>query len=276
LVTTEERTQGKAPASPSAPRRGKRFLLLAVIASLCATALLAIGILLFGNFGELEGRILITTALLAAYGLLALPAGFLFDQARLERLAATLLVLTAAGLAAAIAAVWWTNEPPTALGKLNATATVFAVAAAQVAALAARRRESDSRSVRRLFVSSVVLVLALATMVSIAAWAEIGAQGYFRILGSIAVLNVLAVALQPILALSSSRAHTYRLRVRVEPSDTVEMTVEAANLAAAAAKAIRAIERDGREVTGLERLGPSPSANGRPVLSRPQKQGASR
>jgi MFS family permease len=275
LATPAQRTQGTAP-SPGSPRRGKQVLVLAVVVALCTTAVLAIGILLFGHFGELEGRILITTALLAAYGLLALPAGFLFDQARLERLAGALVLMTAAGFALAIAAAWWPNEPPAALGKANATATVFAVAAAQIAALAARQRTSDPLSVRRLFASSAVLVLAVATMVSIAAWAEIGAQGYFRILGSIAVLDVLAVALQPILALSRSRGSTYRLRVRVEPSGTVEMTVEAANLAAASAKAIRAIERDGREVTGLERLGPSPSANGRPFRVRQQERGASR
>jgi hypothetical protein len=276
LATTEERTEGTALPSPGSPRRGKQALVLAVVVSLCTTAVLAVGILLFGNFGELEGRILITTALLAAYGLLALPAGFLFDQARHARLAATVVVLTTAGFASAIAAVWWTNEPPAALGKLNATMTAFAVASAQIAALAARRRVSDPPAVRRLFASSVLLVLALATMVAVAAWAEIGAEGYFRILGSIAVLDVLAVVLQPILTLSRSAGRSYRLRVRVEPGDTIEMTVEAANLAAAAPKAIRAIEREGREVTGLERLAPSPSANGRPVLSRPQKQGVSR
>jgi hypothetical protein len=287
LASTEQRRLAYDTAlssSPAGPRRGKRFLLLAVIASLCTTALLAIGILLFGNFGELEGRILVTTALLAGYGLLALPAGFLFDQARLGRLAATVVLLTATGFATAITAVWWTNEPPAALGKANATITVFAVASAQIAALAARRRASDPLYVRRLFTCSALLVLALAAMVAIAAWAEIGDERYFRILASVAVLDVLTVALQPILALNQSAGRTYRLRLRVEPGDTIDVTVQAPNLAAAAAKAIRPIERDGCEITGLDRVPLSSStrphyacsSNGRPTARDPQEKGVPR
>jgi hypothetical protein len=65
---------------------GKRFVLLAVADLLTAAAALAIGILLFGDFGSTEGRILATTALLAGYGLFALPAAVLRDQRRLAAL----------------------------------------------------------------------------------------------------------------------------------------------------------------------------------------------
>ena len=63
---------------------GKRALLLAVAACLSVSALLAIGILLVGHFGETEVRILATTALLAGYGLLTLPATILLDQGRVS------------------------------------------------------------------------------------------------------------------------------------------------------------------------------------------------
>ena len=61
----------------------RRLLLSAVAAVLTLTALLAIGILLFGRFGETEGRILGTTIFLALFGLLSLPAAILLDQKRL-------------------------------------------------------------------------------------------------------------------------------------------------------------------------------------------------
>jgi hypothetical protein len=57
-------------------------VLTAVAVSLVATALLAIVILLFGSFGETEGRILGATMMLTGYALVALPAGFLLDQSR--------------------------------------------------------------------------------------------------------------------------------------------------------------------------------------------------
>lgn len=230
-----------------------RILLLAVVVSLSAAALLAIGILLFGEFGDTEGRILGTTALIAFYGLLALPAGVLFDQARLAGLATTLLALAAVGLSLALAAIW-SGEPPEELGKSVATVTAFAAALTQTSALAARRRERDPRVVRRLFAVSVALAVVLAALVTAGAWAEIDRQGYFRIVAALAVLDALLVALQPILALTRPVGGVHRLRVLAEPGGEIVATVEAADFAAAAAKAIRAIERNGGRVLRLERI----------------------
>ena len=84
------------------PQTARRLVLIGVAVSLCATALLAIGILLFGNFGETEGRILGTTLMLAGYGLVALPAGFLLDQSRHRPLAGAVIALAATGLALAL------------------------------------------------------------------------------------------------------------------------------------------------------------------------------
>ena len=58
------------------------MLLFAVAVLVSAAAALAIAILLFGHFGQTEGRILATTAILAGYGLLTLPAAMLRDQHR--------------------------------------------------------------------------------------------------------------------------------------------------------------------------------------------------
>ena len=77
------------------PPTGRRALLLAVAALMCAAAALAIAILLFGDFGDTEGRVLATTFLLAVYAALAVPAAMLWDQRRLPALAALLAVLAA-------------------------------------------------------------------------------------------------------------------------------------------------------------------------------------
>lgn len=234
-------------------RTGRRIVLLAIAASLTATALLAIGILLFGDFGETEGRILATTALLAGYALLALPAGFLFDQSRLLPLAATVVGLAAGGLALALAAVW-TSGPSDELGKSLTTVNVFAVAATQTAALAARRRPSDPSSVRGLFAVSCVLAIVLATMAIVATWAELEDPVYFRIFGALAVLDVLLVVLQPVLALARRRGEVHHLRLVVEQGEQIESDVEAVDFATAAARAIRETERDGRRVLRVERV----------------------
>ena len=92
---------GSPPAGAMLSSRvsGKRILLLGVAGLLSATALLAIVILLAGHFGSTQGKILGSTALLAGYALLALPAVVLLDQGRDRRLALATASLAAAGRA---------------------------------------------------------------------------------------------------------------------------------------------------------------------------------
>jgi hypothetical protein len=248
--------------SEASRRSGRRILLYAVVASLSASALLAVGILLFGDFGSTEGRILGTTALIAGYALLALPAGLLLDQGRLLRLAVTVLALAVLGFSLALAAVW-ASEPGDELGKSIVAVTAFAVASTQVAALAARRRQRDPW-VRRLFAVSVALAVIVAALVSAAVWAETEREGYFRVVGALAVLDLLAAALQPILAFARPATALHRIRVLVEPDEEIEVAVEATDFAAAAANAVRTIERTGRRVLRLERVGPDCSTPGDP------------
>ena len=239
--------------SARAPRTARHVVLTAVAVSLSATALLAIGILLFGSFGETEGRILGTTLMLAGYALVALPAGFLLDQSRHRPLAASLLGLAAAGLVLGLFSVW-SGGSSAELGKTILTVTAFAVAASQTAALTARRQKDDPASVSALFAVSSVLAFTLATMATWAAWAEIGSSVYFRVFGALTVLDVLLVLLQPVIALANPRGELYHLRLAVDHGDELERDIEAADFAAAASRAIRQAERAGRRVTRVARV----------------------
>jgi hypothetical protein len=228
----------------------KRILLLVVAGLLSASALLAIGILLAGRFGRTEGRILGTTALLAGYGLVALPATILLDRPRSSRLAVGALVLAAVGVSLALAAIW--TDGGDELGRAVGTVTAFALASAQSCALAARRHERDPMVVRRLFAVSLTLAFAVAAMLTALLWAGSMGGGSVRGLGALAVLDLLAVGLQPILARARPVAPLRRLRIVVEPGETVVLDVEAVDLAAAVAKAIRTVERGGRRIVGIE------------------------
>jgi MFS family permease len=229
----------------------RRILLSAVAAVLTLTALLAIAILLFGRFGDTEGRILGTTLFLALFGLLSLPAAVLLDQERHGRLAALVLTLAVAGFALATTGIW-IGDPPTALGKLTGTVIALGVASTQTAALAARRRETDPDSVRMLFVTSTVLGYALAAAVSVAVWAEAESQLLARLLGASVVLDVLLVSLQPVLALLRRPQRRYVLHLRLDESGELDIAVEASTLSQAAARAIDEAEEAGREVVAVE------------------------
>ena len=83
-------------------------------------------------------------------------------------------------------------------------------------------------------------------------WAELEHGSYIRIFGALVVLDVLLVALQPILARARPATGAHRLRIVVAPAETIELTIDAPNLAAAAASAINKLERDGRRVVRIE------------------------
>ena len=238
-----------ATSHPERSRR--RLLLLGVAVLLSASALLAVGILLLGNFGKTEGRILGTTGILAGYALVSLPAAVLFDRKRLPGLATAIVALAAVAAVLATVSVW-TDNPSDTLGRSFGTATIVLLAAAQTAALQLRRVARDPRSVRVLFAVSIGLAALVATLLTIAVWWGDVSSTYARVIGSLVVLDLLAVALQPILARARPEQGTWSFRLQLEHGGTIDLTVEASDVAAAAAKAIRAAESDGRRVSALE------------------------
>lgn len=192
----------------------RRILLLGIAGLLCAAALLAIAILLIGRFGDTERRIMTTTLLLAGYGIVSLPGAVLLDQGRGRLLAEGAIGLAGAAAALAIVAVWGFADNDT-FGKSIGTVTILAVAAAQAAALVARKRESDPLLVTRLFAASCVTATLAAGGAVALLWTQPSASVYPRLLGALVVLDLLLVALQPVTAAIASgpprAGHRHRL-----------------------------------------------------------------
>lgn len=230
-----------------------------VIATLCVTAAWAIIALLAGDFGATQGRILLTTTALGAYGLLGLPAGLLLERRRLVWLAWLDALLAALGFLLALNLIWaqW-DDPAEAAWKSLVAVTAAAGAAAQAAAAQLRRRESDTPAIRQLVAAGVIAVVSLATLISAAALWEIDDPGYYRFLGAVAVLDVLLLVLVPVLRRGSGRpgerARTYRVRVVGDDGRADDVDADGGDFAAAVAAAIRSAERNGRRVTRVERL----------------------
>jgi len=185
----------------------RRILLFGVAGLFCAAALLAIAILLIGRFGDTEGRVIGTTLLLAGYGVVALPGAILLDQGRDRPLAEGALGLAGLAAALAIISVWGFSDVEN-VGKSVGTATILAVAAAQVSALEARRKEPEPPIVRRLFAASCVTATIAAGVAVVLLWTQPSVNLYARLLGALVVLDLLLVALQPLTAaLASDQPH---------------------------------------------------------------------
>ena len=175
----------------------RRALLVATIAALSLTALIAIVALIAAEFGETELRILATTAGFGFATLLAMRGTVLLDQGRHQTLARVVIGLSALAF---LVELWpvWINSDDSAPWKSYVCVIALAVALAQIAGMLGRRRASDPPSIHILIWAAGIFAVALAAMAILAALAEISEAGYYQLFGVIAVLDVLAIALQPV------------------------------------------------------------------------------
>ena len=226
---------------------GRRSLLLGLAALMCAAALFAVAVLLLGRFGPTEQHIVVTTVLLSAAGVLALPAVVLGEQSRYRAVALLNALLAAAAGATGAAAVWW--ETPT-LARIAGSAYAAAAASAQAGGLLARSGD-DPPLVRRLYAASLVSVVALASMVVALIWMQIDSTVYARVLGSVAIVDALLVALQPLAARIRPVSHHYRVLLTRTDGSSALRELDATDHAGAAARAIRDEERLGAPVRSV-------------------------
>ena len=216
--------------------------------------------LVLGEFGPTQGRILMTSGAVAVFGLLSLPPPSSSTRGAPARLAVALIVASALGFALFVTMIWSGDDPPQLLLKITASACVLAAALAQATALWARRRDDDPRAVRRPGLRRLG-----------APGGGPGADGdrrrcggrskagaYYRLLGVVVVLDVLLVALQPTLArLHATRAGVHPLVLVLASGERRQVAGRGRDFAAALSGAVRAAERDGDRVVGVERAAPA-------------------
>lgn len=225
----------------------RRLLLRTIVTGACLTGALAIVALLGGSLGGTSGRVLITTTAISIFGVLAVPAQMLLDRGTRPALARVSAGLTGAAFALSVILIWGTQDSQQ-LWKAWGVACTLALAAAQAAAVEARRRDSDSPAVRRLVASSLVTGTTLAFLGTAGILGEISDGGYYRLVGVIGVLDLLSLVIVAALRRGEGGTQTHRLRVNGR-------LVEAPgrDFAAAVASAIRQEERQGVEVRRVER-----------------------
>jgi hypothetical protein len=240
----------------------RRVLLGSVTVAAIASAAVAVAFLLFGAFGETEGRILASTALLAVHGLLALPSAMLLDDGRQRGLAILAAIAVALSLALLLVIVWagLSEDVPVWLGKLGGTAAFWAVAGVQAAALAAWRMDEQPRPVRGLFRTACVLGATLASAITAAMWLDLESQLFFRLFAAGVVVDLLIVVLQPLLVAARARRVRYALRVRLVDGSACDLDVAAPSLAVAAKRAVERAHCEESRIRTIERVATKPES----------------
>lgn len=262
----------------------KRLFLVVLIVSLCLTALLAIGITLFGSFDETVGQILTTIALMGAFSLVVLPAAALLDRQRAVSLAWVVITLAAAALLGALLLLWEIVDDSDGAWRAVGGITVLALGAAQIATMTSRLRSDDTPLSRRLYVASIATGVGFVTLVCVALAIEAEDETFYRVLGAVGVLNLLVVLLQPAMrrlagtgrnardaARGVAKPHSFRCEFDRLPAElpdperyratgtyaVVECRLPARDFAAAVETAIRELESTGARVARIERDRPA-------------------
>lgn len=229
--------------------QARKLLLFAIIGALCLTAAIAVVVLLSGHFDETSWRILGTTSAISFFGLLGVPVGMLLERERAVALARISALLTSAAFLLTLVVIWH-HHWATNVGKSWGVVLTLAVAAAQAAAIEARRRDNDTSAISLLTAGSMLTGGLLAAMGVLAIVTEIDNGTFYRALGAVAVIDVSLIAIAAVLRRAVGPiAQAHRLRVNGE-------LVEAPgrDFASAVAAAIRNAENEGETVKRIERV----------------------
>lgn len=104
----------------------RKLFLYILIASVATCALLGIGVLLFGEFGEFESKVLATTFTITCTSILGLACGAYFEAKGVRHLPFTGIALSIAAGMMVIGVIWFHERTGDIYAKSTVTATMLA------------------------------------------------------------------------------------------------------------------------------------------------------
>ncbi len=108
----------------------RKFFLYILIASVAACALIGIGVLLFGTFGEFESRVLATTFTITCTSILGLACGAYFETKGARTLPIAGITLSILAGLFVIVVIWFHDRTGDTFAKMTVTATMLAATCA--------------------------------------------------------------------------------------------------------------------------------------------------
>jgi len=179
----------------------KKALLTAVVGSLALDAVICIFIFLFGDFGETECKILLTTLILGGYSLTGFCSSFLYEKKKYIPVFFINIGLSILCFSIATALTWgWIDNPTDALWKNFATFNIcnFALALSSLLLLVNPKQKSVNgvlfTTIGFIGITSLMLINLVYNIENM----EYN-EMYFRLLGVFAVLSTLGTITTPIL-----------------------------------------------------------------------------
>jgi len=190
----------RPPAASSGLRAFRRIAIIVIIVSLSITAVIGIVTLVTGSFGPVQGQIMLTTLVIGTASVAALCDLAVLDR-RVRFVGIAGLLAAAVALVSALILIWGesTSEP---LVKTFGVASIAAasIAHASLLLLLSERRRPVVRIGLWVTVALIALLLVL-LYVAILSNGEVWSDGYAKLVGTVAILDVLGTIVVPVVSL---------------------------------------------------------------------------
>jgi len=174
----------------------RKYFLNTMIISLSITALIAIGILLFGKFGTIENKILITTLAVGFASLAGLCCSSIINVCGLRSFSIFGILSACVSFSIANLMIWTQIRDP--MEQVFGTASVVMIVCSHTSLLLLIK--INSRTIRDVLYATIVCIAIVAIMYIIVLWSnKPPGEYFFRLMGVIAILDVLGTILTPML-----------------------------------------------------------------------------
>ena len=199
----------------------KKLFLYLLIASVSISALVGIGVILFGNFGQTEQKILATTLTITVTSMLGLACGAYLETELGKTLPIAGIIFSILAAALWLVVIWYQGEPNEPFMKAVVTVTILAVACSHLSLLSLARFDRRFAWARP---AAHTLVWVLAGFLVFLLWfvPEDPPEVYGRIAGVLSILVASITVVTPVFhKLSASEtadeidAEIARLKARI-------------------------------------------------------------
>ncbi len=199
----------------------KKLFLYLLITSVSISALVGIGVILFGNFGQTEQKILATTLTITVTSMLGLACGAYLETELGKTLPIAGIIFSILAAALWLVVIWYQGEPNEPFMKAVVTVTILAVACSHLSLLSLARFDRRFAWARP---AAHTLVWVLAGFLVFLLWfvPEDPPEVYGRIAGVLSILVASITVVTPVFhKLSASEtadeidAEIARLKARI-------------------------------------------------------------
>lgn len=207
----------------------KKLFLIAAIVSVAVSAVIGVGVILLGSFGDFETKVLLTTVTVSVISILGLACGAYLETRQMRWLPVAGIVFAVVSGVMWIALIWGGMYRENYFTETLMSATLLAAAAAHVSLVSIAKLD------KRFLWSRWALYACVAALVSILLWLtwthfDPTDTWFARVLGALSIVVAALTILTPVLhKLSSERtdaaaidAEIAGLRSRIEELEAIK------------------------------------------------------